>query len=167
MERVVKFRGRNYDGTWMYGYLMPTPKPQIHPNNKYSISVSPQALTSVDKALYEVETDTIGQFTGLHDYKGREIYEGDVLFVREWKNIAMGMFDHEEREQLSLEDCKGELLHESQRVVYFEEGSMCAGDYYISTLWDKQDKRHQYPIFEVEVIGNIHDNPNLLSDGRD
>ena len=87
--------------------------------------------------------------------------------MREWKNLAMGMFDHEEREQFSLEDCKGELLYESQRVVYFEEGSMCAGDYYISALWDKQDKRHQYPIFEVEVIGNIHDNPNLLTNGRD
>ena len=92
---------------------------------------------------------------------------GDVLFVREWENVAMRVFDHEEREHFSLEDCKGELLHASQRVVYFEEGSMYAGDYYISALWDKQDKRHQYPIFGAAVIGNIHDNPNLLDNGRD
>jgi uncharacterized phage protein (TIGR01671 family) len=115
----------------------------------------------------DVVPESVGQFTGLHDKNGEEIYEGDVLFVREWENIAMRVFDHEERNLFSLEDCKGELLHASQRVVYFEEGSMYAGDYYISALWDKQDKRHQYPIFEVVVIGNIHDNPNLLTDGRD
>lgn len=146
--REIKFRGRTPSGKWVYGDLhLHTPFPHIH-------------STRGDKA--KIDTDTIGQFTGLHDKNGKEIYEGDVLFVREWKNIAMEMFDHEEREQLSLEDCKGELLHGSQRVVCFEEGSMCAGDYYISSLWDKQDRRHQYPIFEVEVIGNVHDNPELL-----
>ena len=160
--REIKFRAKNYGGIWLYGYLMPAEKPAINIGCKYRISVSPQAGAGKDKIVYEVITDTIGQFTGLHDKNGKEIYEGDVLFVREWKNIAMEMFDHEEREQLSLDDCKGELLHESQRVVYFEEGSMCAGDYYISSLWDQQDRRHQYPIFEVEVIGNIHDNPELL-----
>lgn len=147
--REIKFRAKRLDnGEWICGDLhLHTPFPHIH-------------STCGDKA--KIDTDTIGQFTGLHDKNGKEIYEGDVLFVREWKNIAMEMFDHEEREQLSLEDCKGELLHESQRVVCFEEGSMCAGDYYISSLWDKQDRRHQYPIFEVEVIGNVHDNPELL-----
>lgn len=156
--REIKFRGRNSNGEWVYGDLVHN----VGVGASTALIFPEEAHDSWDR--YIVLTDTIGQFTGLHDKNGKEIYEGDVLFVREWKNIAMGMFDHEEREQLSLEDCKGELLHESQRVVYFEEGSMCAGDYYISTLWDKQDKRHQYPIFEVEVIGNIHDNPELLNE---
>ena len=158
MERVVKFRGKDVEsGKWVYGSLV------TYPNGRCEIVV----FDDGEILEYEVDAESVGQFTGLHDKNGKEIYEGDVLFVREWKNLAMGMFDHEEREQLPLEDCKGELLYESQRVVYFEEGSMCAGDYYISTLWDKQDKRHQYPIFEVEVIGNIHDNPNLLTDDND
>ena len=158
MERVVKFRGKDVDsGEWRNGSLV------TYPNGRCEIVV----FDDSEILEYEVDVESVGQFTGLHDKNGKEIYEGDVLFVREWKNLAMGLFDHKEREQFSLEDCKGELLHESQRVVYFEEGSMCAGDYYISALWDKQDKRHQYPIFEVEVIGNIIDNPNLLSDGND
>ena len=156
--REIKFRGKTQDGKWVYGDLVHSGTDTI-------------AILELDSPCLElvadVLPDTIGQFTGLHDKNGKEIYEGDVLFVREWKNLAMGVFDHEERNQLSLEDCKGELLYESQRVVYFEEGSMCAGDYYISTLWDKQDKRHQYPIFEVELLGNIHDNPNLLTNGND
>lgn len=154
----MKFRGKDVEsGKWVYGSLV------TYPNGRCEIVV----FDDGEILEYEVDAESVGQFTGLHDKNGKEIYEGDVLFVREWKNLAMGMFDHEEREQLPLEDCKGELLYESQRVVYFEEGSMCAGDYYISTLWDKQDKRHQYPIFEVEVIGNIHDNPNLLTDDND
>lgn len=156
--REIKFRGRTPSGKWVYGYYVG--KDTIIPFGDVNFD-----LGFIDTSpCYEVIPDTIGQFTGLHDKNGKEIYEGDVLFVREWKNLAMGVFDYEEREELSLEDCKGELLYESQRVVYFEEGSMCAGDYYISTLWDKQDKRHQYPIFEVEVIGNIHDNPELLNE---
>lgn len=155
--REIKFRGRKTNGEWVYGDLVHN----VGVGASTALIFPEEAHDSWDR--YIVLTDTIGQFTGLHDKNGKEVYEGDVLFVREWKNLAMGMFDHEEREQLSLEECKGELLYESQRVVYFEEGSMCAGDYYISALWDKQDKRHQYPIFEVEVIGNIHDNPKLLN----
>ena len=156
--REIKFRGKTLSGKWVYGYYVG--KDTIIPFEDVNFD-----LGFIDTSpCYEVIPDTIGQFTGLHDKNGKEIYEGDVLFVREWKNLAMGLFDHEEREQISLEDCKGECLHESQRVVSFEEGSMCAGDYYISTLWDKQDKRHQYPIFEVEVIGNIYDNPELLNE---
>ena len=144
MERVVKFRGRNYDGTWMYGYLMPTPKPQIHPNNKYSISVSPQALTSVDKALYEVETDTIGQFTGLHDYKGREIYEGDVVC----SELVSGR----------------EVLH---KIEYKVDDAM-----FVAKPLEGLDSdychiyKHWIWRYGKEVIGNIHDTPNLLTDGR-
>lgn len=164
MERVVKFRGKvvNHD-------------PMTNPQNGWVEGYYLQDLDNGEVKHYifncpmrwEVIPESVGQFTGLHDKNGKEIYEGDVLFVREWENIAMRVFDHEERELFSLEDCKGGFLHESQRVVYFEEGSMCAGDYYISTLWTEQDQRHQYPIFEVELQGNIHDNPNLLSDGRD
>ena len=159
MERVVKFRGKRVsNGEWLYGDLM-------H-DNTGGCYIYPLECDNLYKEN-AVLPESVGQFTGLHDYKGREIYEGDVLFVREWENLAMRVFDHEEREQFSLEECKGSILHESQRVVCFEEGSMCAGDYYISTLWDKQDKQHQYPIFEVEIIGNIHDNPNLSTDGND
>lgn len=156
--REIKFRGKDVDsGEWRNGSLT------TYPNDRCEIVV----FDDSEILEYEVDVESVGQFTGIHDKNGKEIYEGDVLFVREWKNLAIGMFNYEERDLFSLEDCKGELLYESQRVVYSEEGSMCAGDYYISTLWDKQDKRHRYPIFEVEVIGNIHDNPNFLSDDND
>lgn len=174
-KRIIKFRGKKErGGEWVYGDLIHLTAPNgiegcaiitndkiedVFPDNKLSKAV----LEYTDEEVAVVFDNTVGQFTGLHDKNGKEIYEGDVLFVREWENIALDMFDHEERELLSLDDCKGELLHESQRVVYFEEGSMCAGDYYISSLWDKQDRRHQYPIFEAEIIGNIFDHTELVN----
>lgn len=156
--REIKFRGKDVDsGEWRNGSLV------TYPNGRCEIVV----FDDSEILEYEVDVESVGQFTGLHDKNGKEIYEGDVLFVREWENLAMRVLDHEERELFSLEDCKGGILHESQRVVYFEEGSMCAGDYYMCTLWDERDQRHQYPIFEVELLGNIHDNPNLLTNGND
>lgn len=114
--REIKFRAKRLDNReWICGDLhLHSPFPHIH-------------STRGDKA--KIDTNTIGQFAGLRDKNGKEIYEGDVLFVREWQNLAFSMFTNEDREQLSLEDCKGKIMQEGQKVVYFEEGSMCAGDF--------------------------------------
>lgn len=144
MKREIKFRGRNYYGMWMYGYLMPAPKPTIHIDCDYSISVSPSALKSVDRMLYEVETNTIGQFTGLKDINGKEIYEGDII--------------------KGLDSTKNDILH----VVKWDNQTASFEAYLIP--FDKH--LHKGPLsqnwldfFDKEVIGNIHDNPELLEGG--
>lgn len=160
--RTIKFRGKSIDsGEWLYGYLTPSPKPQIYLNAKYSISVSTEILHSVDRYIYEVETETVGQFTGLLDKNGKEIYEGDVIRITEYENKGMPLFDKENLEQFSLDELKGKITGEDLSVVAFDEGGFFTNDYWFHAFFG--DMRKSNPIYELEVLNNIHDTPELLN----
>ena len=135
MNREIKFRGKSIDNReWLYGYLMPSTKPQIHPNAKYSISVSTEILHSIDRYIYEVETESIGQFTGLKDINWRDIYEGDIV----------------------LQQCYNGKKRPME--VRYECGAFIVGYHGGSST----KRKPMLLSSRCEVIGNIHDNPELL-----
>lgn len=150
MRRII-FRGRNYGGIWLYGYLMPAEKPVINKGCKYRISVSPQACAEKDKIVYEVITDTIGQFTGLKDKNGKDIYEGDILRGDEYPFNCDGVENYFAVVVWANNVCG------FYRITHKKANSTVRG-----ASHGNCNELEEEDIKSFEVIGNIHDNPELL-----
>ena len=134
--REILFRGKRTDGQWIYGGLLKV----TYDGNTYNLIFADNFLfvfgeaTAMEHAC--VDPATVGQFTGLTDKNGKKIFEGDVVKVLQGKDKGIA--------------CVG-----------FENGAFMlypqTGNIYERTLWE-----YWYNDWEVEIIGNIHDNHELL-----
>ena len=133
--RDILFRGKRTDnGEWVYGLL-------CRVGDTYA------NIRRMDTAvLYSVLTNTIGQFTGLTDKNGRKIFEGDIL-----EGIRYG---NEERAEVLWIDKAA-----SWGIRYsFREKNESGYTSWLNSAWFRSINDARAPV----VIGNIHDNPELL-----
>lgn len=87
--RETKFRGRRTDkgheGQWVYGNYVATPVTKegslLALRWSFFGRKPPTHCIEADGLLIAVDPDTVGQWTGLQDSRGVQIYEGDVLTV--------------------------------------------------------------------------------------
>lgn len=148
--REILFRGKRCDnGEWVQGYYIRAAhhwhKHGIH-EDWITLGASANGGWFVLHNKYAVKSETVGQFTGL-TAKGKKIFEGDI--------VAQNWYDHDE----PSDDSFGEVV-------------FCEYDCSFSVMDIQKDgivplgRCHAYH-WEAEVIGNIHDNPELLGGEED
>jgi len=150
MERQILFRGKRLDNKeWINGYLayfFDSPKNSMimpkcyfgtrdfgeEDNNGNPVIEDELALGG----FINVIPDSVVQFTGLTDKNGVKAFDGD--YIKDPKNYLRG-------------------------IIIFDCGCFCVEiTESNSQLWDKGQSPPLYEFPEFEVIGNIHDNPELL-----
>ena len=141
--REIKFRAKtliNNKGAWAYGdleYCKQSGLTRIHTYKEDG---------SYDKQQI-VDPDTVGQYTGLKDCNGKEIYEGDILKVAFERFVLGALVEENYTVKVVFVDC--EFLGDAIVPEGEERG------WNMFYLWENDD--------EIMVIGNVYDNPELLS----
>jgi uncharacterized phage protein (TIGR01671 family) len=142
--REIKFRGKRIDnGAFVVGDL-----------TRYSEEMSYITVDLIEGEVYQVTSKTVGQYTGLKDKNGREIYEGDIV---EFEDIGEDGYEYKEAYDFI-----------NRAVVVWGKGRFvldCFGNDNSGVIDDMNNRPEDfYNMFEhyAEVIGNIHDNPELL-----
>jgi len=104
MNRQIEFRGKNLENEWVYGYLYIHEPPLVRLENerddskrKYYIVQTGFADWNMDrpKIWFEVNKETVGQFTGQLDKNNKKIFEDDILKTNEANWIAKVIFHYD------------------------------------------------------------------------
>ena len=133
--REIKFRGKRVDcNVWVVGYFEITWSVQLGKSTRrHWINVNTEF--SYDEK-YEVHVESVGEYTGLKDKNGKDIYESDIV----------------------------RYSHESICVV--EWGSVSKGvdlGFVLREITDKNRICNLLGIEESEIIGDIYTTPELLT----
>jgi uncharacterized phage protein (TIGR01671 family) len=162
--REILFRGRRLEtGKMVYGSLIVTKKCDVvdKENTDDFVCTLKSVRTQIVKVnchfTADVDPETVGQYIGLDDSNGVQIFEGDIINYCE-------RYDYEVMEEW---DAEREL---EEAPDYWKIGAVEWMGRYDDFSFDLRDSDFEYNAlgfivgegYQIEVIGNIHDNPELL-----
>ena len=147
--REILFRGKCIeDGEWVEGFYCPV--------CLGSFPCSPSIIPKVElnKGCWQpvpIVIKTLSQYTGLTDKNGKKIFEGDIFKPFDDEIIVVSWIEYFSHLGLMVYTTIKEKKRGKENV-------------YISSGWSFL---FDYDLNEREIIGNIHDNPELLKVGVD
>lgn len=124
--RPIKFRGRTHNNVWVYGYY------------EYQELVKTHIIRQ-EGCTFEVIPETVGQFTGLLDKNGTEIYEGDIVSVDDFSSAYSSPYTGKV------------VMRGGQWCVEYYKEYRCCPPLFFDDFADRK----------TEVIGNIYDNSGI------
>ena len=134
MNREILFRGKRVDNNQWTEGFLRFIYTDGKNSNGFIYTDKAQIYSPVEVRSHDVYTATVGQFTGLCDDKERKVFEGDIVDVR-------GRF-------------KSEVRYVCRNTGYLIKDNYGNWEW----LYDVLASMH------CEVIGNIHDNPDLAKE---
>ena len=161
--RDIEFRGKRIDnGEWVTGFYVHYD--DTKDNHKDDCDYIVGIHTGEHFPFFEVIPETVGQYTGLDDKCGNKIFEGDIVKHHDFGKteytsvVKFGEYEQDGSDgEYAPTECIGFYVEvKSYFVLYY------SGD------WEPCPYLLQRNLLEVakscEVIGNIHDNPELLKE---
>ena len=133
--REILFRGKRTDnGEWVEGDLLQT---RYH-SGHIEYQIMPQTPVS---SAYPVLPETVGQFTGLTDKNGKRIFEGDICKFKRFNDVHIG--------KVVFNVTTASFIMWYQPIV--------------GAYGEKATQKMLLSVCDnIEVVGNIHDNPELM-----
>lgn len=134
--REILFRGQSIeDNRWVYGALIREKK------SFGKICTRIYRTTNNGWELIDVDSKTVGQYTGLNDENGNKIFENDIVAYWDTYSTENGQ---------SEADCIGKVVWDDETISFQVTNRLSAESYEV--------------LDECSVIGNIFDNPELLEE---
>ena len=144
--REIIFRGKRFDnGEWATGFLLPFPDDVALMYERDLDDKEVVGTTSVD-----VDQKTVGEYTGILDKDGNRIFEGDIVECVSWNEYFS-------------DPTTGKVMEPFRRKM---EVVFMAGGFKLVEHLPQPCKDNVWNMIvegDLTVIGNIHDNPELLN----
>lgn len=150
--REILFRGKKENGKWCYGSLITAD--WYSNETTYILQLGQQC---------QVAEKTIGQYTGLTDKNGNKIFEGDIIKTQPFYDRPYSD-KRKSKEFIGVVKYKTKIFngnkYYSKQCYHGEWGLKFYEDFgkYTHYSWGE--------LWNCEVIGNIHDNPELLKEAE-
>ncbi|BFP39517.1 YopX family protein [Flavobacteriaceae bacterium GF1] len=134
--RTIKYRGLTRQGEWVYGNY-------THLKKDYSTVRKGHYISNKSGApfAYMVRPESVGQFTGLHDRNGKEIYEGDIV---DFGGCVYKVY-------WAANQCGFHAISNQGDKYGPYQQSLSTNSGFLKKLWAN-----------AEIKGNAHQNPEML-----